>query len=127
MTSLYLADSIRPATNDKPYLARSGGCMKAAILCIGVLLAAGACKKTGTGGGGGGGGGGWLVGSDGMMLNVQSNGAASGYDAASKETLNGIACRYSGEAWVAGTHGTLLYTDDAGASWQPQSIPTTAD
>jgi photosystem II stability/assembly factor-like uncharacterized protein len=97
--------------------------MKAAILCVGILMAAGACKKSG----GGGGGGGWLVGTDGMMLNVETNGAASGYDARSSETLNGIACRYSGEAWVVGTHGTLLYTDDAGASWRPQTIPTTAD
>jgi photosystem II stability/assembly factor-like uncharacterized protein len=102
--------------------------MKAAILCVGLIVAAGACKKSGTGGGGGGGGGGgWLVGSDGMMLNVDTTGAASGYDTASKEALNGIACRYSGEAWVVGTHGTLLYTDDAGATWRPQAVPTTAD
>ncbi|HEX2688834.1 MAG TPA: hypothetical protein VHN14_19560 [Kofleriaceae bacterium] len=102
--------------------------MKAAILCVGLLLAAGACKKSGTGGGGGGGGGGgWLVGADGLMLHVESDGSASGYDAASTESLNGIACRYSGEAWVAGSHGTLLYTDDAGATWQPQPVPTTAD
>jgi photosystem II stability/assembly factor-like uncharacterized protein len=100
--------------------------MKATILCIGVLLATGACKRTG-GGGGGGGGGGWLVGTAGMMLHVDTDGTASGYDAASTETLNGIACRYSGEAWVVGTQGTLLYTDDAGASWQPQALPTTAD
>ena len=99
--------------------------MKAAILCVGILLAAGACKKTGTGGGGGGGG--WLVGTDGLMLLVDTNGAASGYATASHETLNGIACRYSGEAWVVGTHGTLLYTNDAGASWQPQAVPTTAE
>jgi photosystem II stability/assembly factor-like uncharacterized protein len=99
--------------------------MKAAILCIGVLLAAGACKKTG--GGGGGGGGGWLVGTDGLMLHVETDNTASGYDTASTETLNGIACRYAGEAWVVGNHGTLLYTDDAGASWRPQAIPTTAD
>ncbi len=101
--------------------------MKAAILCVGILLAAGACKKTGTGGGGGGGGGGWLVGTDGLMLHVDTNGAASGYATASHETLNGIACRYSGEAWVVGTHGTLLYTNDAGASWRPQAVPTTAE
>ena len=101
--------------------------MKAAILCVGLMLAAGACKKTGTGGGGGGGGGGWLVGTDGLMLHVGTNGAASGYATASSETLNGIACRYSGEAWVVGTHGTLLYTNDAGASWRPQPVPTTAE
>jgi len=99
--------------------------MKAVILCVGVLLSVGACKKTGTGGGGGGGG--WLVGSAGLMVNVQSNGAASGYDTASVQTLNKIACRYSGEAWVVGTSGTLLYTNDAGVSWQQQAVPTTAD
>jgi photosystem II stability/assembly factor-like uncharacterized protein len=61
------------------------------------------------------------------MINVKTNGAASGYDLTSTESLNGIACRYSGEAWVVGNHGTLLYTDDAGVSWRPQPIPTTAD
>lgn len=106
--------------------------MKAAILSVGIFLAAGlatgACKKSGGGGpGGGGGGGGWLVGVDGLMLNVEMDGAASGYDTGSTETLNGIACRYSGEAWAAGNHGTLLYTDDAGASWRPMAVPTTAD
>lgn len=103
--------------------------MKAVILFIGVALSVGACKKsTGGGGGGGGGGtGGWLVGSSGLMVNVQANGATSGYATASTQTLNGIACRYSGEAWVVGTGGTLLYTNDAGASWTPQAIPTTAD
>jgi photosystem II stability/assembly factor-like uncharacterized protein len=61
------------------------------------------------------------------MINVKTNGAASGYDLASTESLNGIACRYSGEAWVVGNHGTLFYTDDAGVSWRPQPVPTTAD
>jgi len=102
--------------------------MKVVILCLGVLLSVGACKKTGGGpGGGGGGGGGWLVGTSGLMVNVHTSGDASGYNTASTETLNGIACRYSGEAWVVGTHGTLLYTDDAGVSWRPQTVPTTAD
>jgi len=56
--------------------------MKAAMFCIGVLLAvgAGACKKSGGGGGGGGGGSGWLVGTDGLMVNVHDNGSSSGYD-----------------------------------------------
>jgi len=94
--------------------------MKAVILCVGVLLSVGACKKSG-------GGGGWLVGSSGMMLKVQSDGAASGYNAATTETLTGIACRYSGEAWVVGGNGTVLYTNDAGATWQSQPVPTTAD
>lgn len=97
--------------------------MKVVILCLGVLLSVGGCKK----GGGGGGGGGWLVGAAGMMVNVQTTGATAGYDLTSTETLNGIACRYIGEAWVVGNHGTLLYTDDAGTTWRPQPIPTTAD
>jgi photosystem II stability/assembly factor-like uncharacterized protein len=100
--------------------------MKVVILSIGLVLSVGACKKTG-GGGGGGGGGGWLVGRSGLMVNAQSSGTIAGYDLASTETLNGIACRYSGEAWVVGDHGTLLYTDDAGASWQPQTVPTNAN
>jgi photosystem II stability/assembly factor-like uncharacterized protein len=102
--------------------------MKAVLVCLGIALAVGACKKSSTGPTGGGGGtGGWLVGSSGLMVNVETNGDAQGYPLASSETLNSIACRYSGEAWVAGTHGTLLYTNDAGASWNPQAVPTSAD
>jgi len=103
--------------------------MKAVLVCLGIVLAVGACKKTGGTGGGGGGGGGtsWLVGSGGLMVSVDTSGDAKGYPLASSETLNNIACRYSGEAWVVGTHGTLLYTSDAGASWNPQSVPTSAD
>src|SRR5882724_10743697 len=100
---------------------------KAMILCVGILMSVGACKKSGSGGGGGGGTGGWLVGTSGMMLNVHADGSPHSYDLASTETLNGIACRYAGEAWVVGTHGTLLYTNDAGASWRPQAVPTTAE
>ncbi|HET7500438.1 MAG TPA: hypothetical protein VFK02_05525 [Kofleriaceae bacterium] len=96
--------------------------MKAVSLCVSMLLVAGAsaCKKSG-------GGGGWLVGSSGLMLNVHSDGLASGYNPATTETLNGIACRYAGEAWVVGNHGTLLYTSDAGATWSPRPVPTTGD
>ena len=100
--------------------------MKAAFLCVGLtVVAAGACKKSG--GGGGGGGGGWLVGASGLMVNVQTDGSEAGYDLKSTETLNAIACRFQDEAWVVGNHGTLLYTDDAGASWTTQAVPTTAD
>jgi photosystem II stability/assembly factor-like uncharacterized protein len=104
--------------------------MKAVLVCLGIALAFGACKKTGsTGGGGGGGGGGtsWLVGTDGLMVNVSTDGYAQGYELSSSETLNKIACRYAGEAWVVGTNGTLLYTDDAGATWRPQAAPTSAN
>jgi photosystem II stability/assembly factor-like uncharacterized protein len=101
--------------------------MKAVIVCLAVVLSAGACKKTSGGPGGGGGGTSWLVGKSGLMVKVGINGDAAGYDLASTETLTGIACRFVGEAWVVGTHGTLLYTTDGGQSWQPQQIPTTAD
>src|SRR6185503_19586804 len=101
--------------------------MKVVILSIGLVLSVGACKKTSTGGGGGGGGTSWLVGRSGLMINAQSSGTIAGYDLTSSETLNGIACRYSGEAWVVGDHGTLLYTDDAGKSWQAEPVPTNAN
>ena len=102
--------------------------MKAVLVCLGIALLVGACKKSGsTGGGTGGGTSSWLVGSAGLMVNVHTSGDATGYPLASSENLQGIACRYSGEAWVVGTRGTLLYTDDAGASWQPQTVPTSAD
>jgi len=105
--------------------------MKAVLVCLGIALAFGACKKTGsTGGGGGGGGGGgssWLVGTDGLMVNVNTSGYSQGYGLSAKDDLNKIACRYAGEAWVVGNSGTLLYTDDAGATWRPQPVPTTAD
>ena len=99
---------------------------KKAIL-FGAVLAAGAtglsCKK-----GGGGGGGGWLVGSEGLMANVDVHGQlGNGYDLGSTETLYGIACRYQDEAWVVGANGTLLYTNDAGRSWSSQDLGTTAD
>jgi photosystem II stability/assembly factor-like uncharacterized protein len=100
--------------------------MKVVLLCLAVVLSAGACKKSG-GGGGGGGGGGWLVGASGLMINVQATGSTSGYSLASTESLNFIGCRYDNEAWVVGNHGTLLYTNDGGASWNPQSVPTTAN
>jgi photosystem II stability/assembly factor-like uncharacterized protein len=101
--------------------------MKVAILCVGVILSVGACKKSTGGGGGGGGGTTWLVGTAGLMVNVGTNGSASGYDLTSSASLNSIACRYNSEAWVAGDQGTLLYTNDTGDHWTAQSVPTTAD
>lgn len=88
-----------------------------------LLAAAVGCKKSG-----GGGGGGWLVGSSALMANVDANGhMGNGYALAQDASLFRIACRYTGEAWVAGERGTLLYTADAGATWAPQAIPTSAD
>lgn len=106
--------------------------MKTAILCVGLALSVGACKKSGGGGGGGsggsgGGGGGWMIGELGLMINVMPDGSTSRYNLDSKVDLNAIACRYLGEAWVVGDQGTLLYTKDGGASWLPQALSTTAD
>ncbi len=100
--------------------------IKVAILCAALAATASTgCKKKGTGGGGGGG---WLVGSEGMMAQVDPNGRlGAGYDLGATETLNGIACRYQAEAWVVGAAGTLLYTADGGASWSAQNVGTTAN
>ncbi|MBS1119517.1 MAG: hypothetical protein H6Q90_1745 [Deltaproteobacteria bacterium] len=98
---------------------------KVAILCAALAATASTgCKKKGTGGGGGG----WLVGSEGMMAQVDPNGRlGAGYDLGASETLNGIACRYQAEAWVVGAGGTLLYTADGGVSWSAQDVGTTAN
>ena len=97
----------------------------AVFVCV--ALAAVGCKKNGTSTGGGGGGG-WFTGSSGLMQNVTPDGALGhGYDLGSTVELRGIACRYAGEAWVVGAAGTVLYTNDAGASWSAQTVPTTAD
>ncbi len=90
------------------------------------LLAAAGCKKDG--GTSGGGGGGWLVGKSALMANVDAAGKlGAGYDLHDSMNLNQIACRYIGEAWVVGDQGTLLYTNDAGATWTTAIVPTNAD
>jgi photosystem II stability/assembly factor-like uncharacterized protein len=98
--------------------------IKVAILCTAALSTAslGGCKKKGTGGGGG-----WLVGSSGLMVNVDPRGHAEPYEIGPTETLNGIACRYQAEAWVVGANGTLLYTADGGQTWAAQNLGTTAN
>lgn len=95
------------------------------ILLVGTcaVVAGAGCKKSG----GGGGGGGWLVGDSGLMVNVQGGEAVGDYDLGATEQLSAIACRYAGEAWVAGERGTLLYTDDGGDTWGAVAVPTTAD
>lgn len=101
---------------------------KYALVLFTAALALPACKKKGDGGGTGGGGGGWFVGTEGMMRNVDPNGhLGAPYDLGATEQLNAIACRYRGEAWVVGAHGTLLYTNDGGESWSAEVLPTAAD
>lgn len=92
------------------------------VLCV--VLAAVGCKK---GSSTGGGGGAWLVGSAGLMENVDEHGVLGGYELGAAEELAGIACRYDAEAWVVGAHGTLLYTSDAGATWTAQAVPAMGD
>jgi len=95
---------------------------KTAIVCAALAATAfGGCKK-------GGGGGGWLVGTEGLMQNVDQKGrTGDGYDLGATEQLNAIACRYLAEAWVVGNNGMLLYTSDSGTSWQSQNLGTTAN
>ncbi len=99
--------------------------IKVAFLCAALAATASTgCKKKGTGGGGGG----WLVGTEGLMAQVDGNGrVGEGYDLGASETLNAIACRYQAEAWVVGANGTLLYTADGGTSWSAQDLGTTAN
>ena len=37
--------------------------------------------------------------------------------------LNNIACRNQGEAWIVGDAGTVIYTNDGGDDWTPQTNP----
>jgi photosystem II stability/assembly factor-like uncharacterized protein len=92
-----------------------------AFLCV-ALAGAGCKKSTGTGGGGGG----WFTTSTGQIVHVDPAGHA-GNGVELGESLNSIACRYLGEAWVVGAHGTLLYTNDGGTTWSGQAVPTQAD
>ncbi|HEY5934058.1 MAG TPA: hypothetical protein VIU61_05480 [Kofleriaceae bacterium] len=95
---------------------------KVLLACsIVAAIASVGCKKKGTGGG-------WLVGADGLMVDVDATGElGDGYDLGSDDTLFGIACRYQAEAWVVGERGTLLYTADGGESWSRHELGTAAD
>src|SRR5262245_48697051 len=114
--ALTCCDKVLSASSVQCRIPLPGGLMrlKVAILCVALTAAVG-CKKSTAGGGGGGGG--WLVGREALMQNITPEGVAKPYDLGTTETLNGIACRYSGEAWVVGSTGTLLYTNDGGKSW----------
>ena len=97
------------------------------VLVVVLALAAFACKKSTTGGGGGGGGGGWLIGNQGLMVNIEDDEVVGTYELDSTADLNAIACRYEAEAWVVGNGATLLYTNDGGTSWRTGAVPTTAN
>jgi photosystem II stability/assembly factor-like uncharacterized protein len=118
---------------------------------VAVITASG-CKKddppptintgsdTGSGGGGsdtGSGGGGtgsnkpppsWLIGIDGTIAHVDSDGdVAVASTQVGSVQLNNIACRNQGEAWIVGNAGTVVYTNDGGDTWTMQNVPTTSD
>lgn len=95
---------------------------KLSILCVALATSSLAAKC------GGGGGGGWLVGTEGLMVNVTETGdLGAGYELGNTEQLNAIACRNVVEAWVVGNAGTVLYTSDGGDSWSSQNLGTTAN
>jgi photosystem II stability/assembly factor-like uncharacterized protein len=96
---------------------------KVAYLFVALTAALSFAGKCGKGGGGGG----WLVGTEGLMVNVDERGQlGEGYELDRTEQLNGIACRYLAEAWVVGNNGTVLYTSDAGDTWDSHDLGTKA-
>jgi photosystem II stability/assembly factor-like uncharacterized protein len=69
-----------------------------------------------------------VVGADGLMAAVNGDGTlGQAYHLDSTVTLNSIACRFLGEAWVVGDAGTVLYTSNAGTTWTTQTVPVQAD
>jgi photosystem II stability/assembly factor-like uncharacterized protein len=92
------------------------------VLVLVASIGAIGCKK------GGGGGGSWLVGEDGLMLQVphDGSGAPGTYTLDSDADLLAIACRGAHDAWVVGEGGTLLRTLDAGATWDAIALDTDA-
>ncbi len=93
---------------------------------LAVALALGSSCDSCGGGGGGGGGGSWLVGRDGLMLNVATTpGQARPYGLRTRRDLTDIVCRGEFEAWVVGQAGTLLTTSDGGATWIEAALGTT--
>ncbi len=100
--------------------------MRIHLAVLFVAVAATGCKKKGGGPDGGGGGGGWLIGSAGLMVNINDDALVGEYDLGSEVNLNAIACRYEAEAWVVGDDATVLYTNDGGQSWTSQVVPATA-
>jgi photosystem II stability/assembly factor-like uncharacterized protein len=69
----------------------------------------------------------WLVGDDGEMLRLTSEGATRPYALATEADLNAIACLGATAAWVVGSGGTVLSTVDSGESWQSHDLGTDAD
>jgi hypothetical protein len=69
----------------------------------------------------------WLVGDDGEMLRMGAAGDVTPYPLAEDADLVAIACVGAATAWVVGSGGTVLSTDDAGATWQRHELGVTSD
>jgi photosystem II stability/assembly factor-like uncharacterized protein len=69
----------------------------------------------------------WLVGDDGEMLRLTSEGATRPYVLTTEADLNAIACIGTTAAWVVGSGGTVISTADSGESWQTHDVGTSAD
>jgi len=69
----------------------------------------------------------WLVGDDGEMLRMAASGGVQPYPLAEDADLLAIACLGAEAAWVVGSAGTVLSTDDAGATWQRHELGIEGD
>jgi photosystem II stability/assembly factor-like uncharacterized protein len=114
-----------PSSNGSTQLRRGAGRLQTLLVALACASAASceSCDQGSNSGGGGGGGGGsasWLVGEGGLMINV-THAAPHDlglYDLDLRDDLLGIACRGTREAWVVGSAGLMLATNDAGATWR---------
>lgn len=59
----------------------------------------------------------WLVGEDGEMLRLSTDGDASTYPLDHAGDLTAITCHGAATAWVVGEGGAVLLTRDAGGTW----------
>ncbi len=61
----------------------------------------------------------WLVGQDGAMFRLGTDGALETYALTSDADFNAIICKGEATAWVVGDQGTVLFTRDGGEHWDP--------
>ncbi|MGE0871448.1 MAG: hypothetical protein AB7P03_23000 [Kofleriaceae bacterium] len=92
---------------------------KVLILLVAAIAITGCKKKSGPSG--------WSSGTAGLMANIDEDGFADNYELSTAADLNAIACRQDGEAWVVGSRGTVLYTNDGGDQWVERTFGATAD
>lgn len=70
----------------------------------------------------------WMVGDEGEMLRVSTDGDASTYPLDHGGDLDAITCHGTATAWVVGEAATVLLSRDAGETWEPVAVglPATA-